>query len=250
MATTSTALGIDVGGSGIKGAPVDLRKGAFADDRLRIPTPDVATPDAVCDVVAEIVSQFGLKKDAAVGITLPAVVTHGVARSAANIDPSWVDVDAEALFTKRLGRDVVIVNDADAAGVAERHFGAARKHDGLVVLTTLGTGIGSAVLLDGQLMPNSELGHLEIDGHDAETRAADSAREREELDWEQWAQRLTRYYRVVEDLLWPDLFVVGGGVSKHADHFLPLLEIRTEIVPAKLRNKAGIIGAAYLAANA
>lgn len=250
MATTSTALGIDVGGSGIKGAPVDLRKGAFADDRLRIPTPDVATPDAVCDVVAEIVSQFGLKKDAAVGITLPAVVTHGVARSAANIDPSWVDVDAEALFEKRLGRDVVIVNDADAAGVAERHFGAARKQDGLVVLTTLGTGIGSAVLLDGQLMPNSELGHLEIDGHDAETRAADSAREREDLDWEQWAQRLTRYYRVVEDLLWPDLFVVGGGVSKHADHFLPLLDIRTEIVPAKLRNKAGIIGAAYLAANA
>lgn len=250
MAKKSIALGIDVGGSGIKGAPVDLDKGAFADDRLRIPTPDVSTPEAVCDVVAEIASQFQVKKDTPIGITLPAVVTHGVARSAANIDPSWVDCHAEELFEDRLGRDVTIVNDADAAGVAERQYGAARKQDGLVILTTLGTGIGSAMLMDGRLVPNSELGHLELEGHDAEKRAADSAREREELDWETWAGRLTTYYRHVEGLFSPDLFVVGGGISKRADEFLPLLDIRTPIVPAKLRNKAGIVGAAYLAAEA
>ena len=249
MGKKEHALGVDIGGSGIKGAPVDLDKGAFADDRLRIPTPDVATPEAVSEVVADIVEHFSLKKGAPVGITLPAVVTHGVARSAANIDPSWIDCDARELFTERLGRPVTLVNDADAAGVAEGQFGAAKKQDGLVILTTLGTGIGSAMLLDGDLVPNSELGHLEIDGHDAETRAAESARDREELDWEEWAQRLTTYYRRVEDLFWPELFVVGGGISKRADEFLPLLQIRTEIVPAKLKNKAGIIGAAYLAAR-
>lgn len=249
MGKSTIALGIDVGGTGIKGAPVDLDKGAFADDRLRIPTPDVATPEAVCDVVAEIAGQFNLGKSTPVGITLPAVVTHGVARSAANIDESWIGCHAEDLFEKRLGRDVTILNDADAAGVAERQYGAARKQDGLVILTTLGTGIGSAMLVDGALVPNTELGHLELDGHDAESRAASSAREREELSWQEWAERLTRYYRHVEDLFWPDLFVVGGGVSKQADSFLPLLDIRTPIVPAKLKNKAGIIGAAYLAAR-
>lgn len=249
MGKSTIALGIDVGGTGIKGAPVDLDKGAFADDRLRIPTPDVATPEAVCDVVAEIAGQFNLSKGTPVGITLPAVVTHGVARSAANIDESWIGCHAEDLFEGRLGRDVTILNDADAAGVAERQYGAARKQDGLVILTTLGTGIGSAMLVDGVLVPNTELGHLELDGHDAESRAASSAREREELSWQEWAERLTRYYRHVEDLFWPDLFVVGGGVSKQADSFLPLLDIRTPIVPAKLKNKAGIIGAAYLAAR-
>lgn len=249
MGKSTIALGIDVGGTGIKGAPVDLDKGAFADDRLRIPTPDVATPEAVCDVVAEIAGQFNLGTGTPVGITLPAVVTHGVARSAANIDESWIGCHAEDLFEERLGRDVTILNDADAAGVAERQYGAARKQDGLVILTTLGTGIGSAMLVDGVLVPNTELGHLELDGHDAESRAASSAREREELSWQEWAERLTRYYRHVEDLFWPDLFVVGGGVSKQADSFLPLLDIRTPIVPAKLKNKAGIIGAAYLAAR-
>lgn len=249
MGKKAHALGIDIGGSGIKGAPVDLDKGTFADDRLRIATPDGASPEDVAEVVAQIADHFDVG-DVPVGITVPGVVTHGRVRSAANIDRSWIDLDAEKLFSKRLGRKVHLVNDADAAGVAERHYGAAHKHDGLVILTTLGTGIGTAVINEGELVPNAELGHLEIDGHDAETRAAESVREREGLDWPEWAERLQRYYRHLEDLLWPDLFVVGGGVSKHSDAFLPLLDIRTEIIPAKLKNKAGIIGAARLAKRA
>lgn len=246
---THHALGIDIGGSGIKGAPVDLDKGRFTEDRLRIATPEEATPDAVCDVVEQIAQHFSVDTDVPLGITLPAVVTHGVVRSAANIDRSWVDLDADTLFGERLGRPVHLVNDADAAGIAELHHGAAMGHEGLVVLTTLGTGIGSALIMDGVLVPNTELGHLEIDGHDAETRAAESARDREGLDWEQWAQRLQVYYAHLESILRPDLIVVGGGVSKQADQFLPLLDLRTDIVPAKLRNKAGIIGAAHLAAR-
>lgn len=249
MSKKHDALGIDIGGSGIKGAPVNLDKGGFADDRLRIATPEEATPEAVCDVVEQIADHFSVKKDVPLGITLPAVVTHGVVRSAANIDKSWVGVDADSLFGKRLGRPVHLVNDADAAGVAERHYGAAKGRKGLVLLTTLGTGIGSALLIDGHLVPNSELGHLELDGHDAETRAAESVRDREGLDTAEWAERLQRYYSHVESLFWPDLIVVGGGVSKQADQFLPLLDLRTEIIPAKLRNKAGIIGAAHLAAK-
>ena len=241
------AFGIDIGGSGIKGAPVDLDKGSFTDDRLRIATPEESTPEAVCVVVAQIVDHFSVKKDVPLGITLPAVVTHGVVQSAANIDKSWIGVDADALCRQRLGRPVHLVNDADAAGVAERHYGAAKGKKGLVILTTLGTGIGSALLIDGRLVPNTELGHLELDGHDAETRAAESVREREGIDTEEWAERLQRYYSHVESLFSPDLFVVGGGVSKQADTFLPLLDLRTEIVPAKLRNKAGIIGSARLA---
>ncbi|WP_338747935.1 polyphosphate--glucose phosphotransferase [Janibacter alittae] len=246
---THHALGIDIGGSGIKGAPVDLDKGRFAEDRLRIATPEEATPDAVCDVVEQIAQHFSVDTDVPLGITLPAVVTHGVVRSAANIDRSWVDLDADTLFSERLGRPVHLVNDADAAGVAELHHGAARGHTGLVVLTTLGTGIGSALIMDGRLVPNTELGHLEIDGYDAETRAAESVREREGLSWQEWAHRLQTYYAHLESLLRPDLIVVGGGVSKQADQFLPLLDLRTDIVPAKLRNKAGIIGAAHLAAR-
>ena len=246
--STYHALGIDIGGSGIKGAPVDLERGRFTEDRLRIATPEEATPEAVCEVVEQIADHFSVAKDVPLGITVPAVVTHGTVRSAANIDRSWIGVDGDALFTERLGRSVHLVNDADAAGVAERHYGAAKDRDGLVVLTTLGTGIGSALLFDGHLVPNTELGHLEIDGHDAETRAAESVRERDDLDWAGWAERLQVYYSHLEGLLWPDLIVVGGGVSKQADKFLPLLDLRTEIVPAKLRNKAGIIGAARLAA--
>lgn len=249
MSKKYDALGIDIGGSGIKGAPVDLSKGAFAEDRLRIATPEHSTPDAVCDVVEQVVDHFDVKKGVPVGITVPAAVTHGVVRTAANIDSSWIGTDAATLFADRLGREVHVVNDADAAGVAERYYGAARDHDGVVVLTTLGTGIGTALLVDGHLVPNTELGHLEIDGHDAETRAADSAREREGLDIEEWAQRLQTYYSRLEALLWPDLFVVGGGVSKRAAEFLPLLDLRTEILPARLKNKAGIIGAARLAAK-
>lgn len=247
MSKKHQALGIDIGGSGIKGAPVNLDKGTFAEDRLRIATPEEATPEAVCDVVEQVAEHFSVKKDVPLGITLPAVVTHGVVQSAANIDKSWIGVDADALFRQRLGRPVHLVNDADAAGVAERHYGAAKGKKGLVILTTLGTGIGSALLIDGRLVPNTELGHLELDGHDAETRAAESVREREGIDTEEWAERLQRYYSHVESLFSPDLFVVGGGVSKQADTFLPLLDLRTEIVPAKLRNKAGIIGSARLA---
>ncbi len=246
--TSRTALGIDVGGSGIKGATVDLETGELTADRLRIETPQPSTPDAVAEVVAQIVEHFadGLG-EGAVGVTVPAVVTSGVVRTAANIDQSWIGADADALFTGRLGRAVHVVNDADAAGVAEARFGAARTTKGLVVVTTLGTGIGTALLLDGKLVPNSELGHLEIDGRDAESRAASSARDNDELSWAQYAERLQRFYGVIEDLLWPTLIVVGGGISKKSDKFLPLLHLRAPIVAAQLRNEAGIIGAAVLA---
>lgn len=245
-----SVLGIDFGGSGIKGAPVDLSTGAFASDRLRIETPQPATPPVVADVVGQIADHFAdLVGNSAIGVTIPAVCQNGVARSAANIDPSWVDVDVDALFTERLQRPVHVVNDADAAGVAEARYGAARGVSGLVILTTLGTGIGSALILDGRLIPNSELGHLQIDGHDAEQVAAHAAKEREDLSYEEWAVRLQRYYSVVEALLWPEMFLVGGGVSKRADQFLPLLHLRTPIAPARLKNTAGIVGAAALAAD-
>jgi len=244
------AFGIDIGGSGIKGAPVDLHKGEFAADRLRIPTPLPATPDAVAKTVAEIVDSFDLDKKVPIGVTFPAVMLHGVAQSAANVDKSWIGTDAQKLFSDATDRKVVAVNDADAAGFAEVAYGAAKDVDGVVLVVTLGTGIGSALIVDGQLVPNTELGHLEIDGHDAESRAAESVRDREGLDWEQWAQRLQRYFTVVENLFWPDLIVVGGGVSKHHKDFLPLLDLRTTIVPAELRNAAGIVGAAALAAEA
>ena len=238
-------IGIDFGGSGIKAAPVDLTAGEFAAERSRIPTPEQSTPDAVAEVMAELVARF---PDATgpIGVTIPGVVHNGVVHSAANIDKGWIGTDADTLLTEHLGRDVHVVNDADAAGVAELRYGAARGRSGLVVLTTLGTGIGSALLYDGVLVPNSELGHLEIDGHVAEKRAAASIMTNEGLSWTEWAARLTTYYRTVERLLSPDLFVVGGGVSKDAAQFLPLLEIDTEIVPAVLRNRAGIIGAAVL----
>ncbi len=248
MARKGLPLGIDVGGSGIKGAPVDLRQGEFAADRVRIPTPEPATPEAVCEVIAEVVDAFDdVRGSSPIGVTVPGVVTHGVVRSAANIDDAWIGADAAALLEERLDHPVVLVNDADAAGLAEMHYGAAKGEEGLVVLTTLGTGIGTALITEGVLVPNSELGHLEVDGHDAESRAAESARDREGLSWEAWAERLQRYYSHLEDLLWPDLFVVGGGVSKKSREFLPLLDLRTPIVPAQLRNKAGIIGAAHLA---
>jgi len=246
---SQAAFGIDFGGTGIKGAPVDLTAGDFAAERVRITTPQPATPDAVATVFAELLSHFP-EATGAVGVTVPAVVRHGVVSSAANIDPSWIGTDADALLTKATGREVHVVNDADAAGLAEVAYGAARGQRGLVVVTTLGTGIGSALVHDGVLVPNSELGHLEIDGHDAESRAANSARESEALSWEEWAVRLTRYYAVVEALLSPDLFVVGGGVSKEADEFLPLLDLQTPIVPATLRNRAGVVGAALHASRA
>ena len=241
-------LGIDVGGSGIKGASVDLKKGGFAGKRKRIDTPAKSTPEAVGDIIGQIVDHFDeVRGDSPIGITVPGVVTKGVVRSAANIDKSWLDFEAETMLEEKLGHDVVLVNDADAAGVAELHYGAAKGQQGLVILTTLGTGIGTALIHNGVLIPNSELGHLELDGHDAEKRAASSIKDTEGLTYPEWAERLQRYYSHLENLLWPDLFVVGGGVSKDSDEFLPLLKLRTPIVPAQLENKAGIIGAAHLA---
>ncbi len=241
-------IGIDFGGSGIKAAPVDLGSGEFSAERERIDTPQPATPDAVADVMVELLDRFD-GRESAVGVTIPAVVRRGVVASAANIDDRWIGTNADSLLTDRLGREVHVLNDADAAGIAEARYGAARGRNGLVVLTTLGTGIGTALLFDGVLVPNSELGHLEIDGHDAETRAANKPREDEELSWQEWATRLTTYYRSLERLLAPTLFVVGGGVSKHSAQFLPLIDIETEIVPASLRNTAGIVGAASMASD-
>jgi polyphosphate glucokinase len=246
---SGSPVGIDFGGSGIKGAPVDLTKGEFIAERVRIDTPSPSTPDAVAAVFVQLLASFP-ECDGSVGVTVPGVVTHGVVHSAANIDEHWIGEDADALFTKATGRDVHVVNDADAAGLAEVRYGAAQGRRGLVIVTTLGTGIGSALVYDGVLVPNSELGHLEIEGHDAERRAASSAREREDLSWHEWAKRLTTYYRKLEQLFSPDLFVVGGGVSKKADEFLPLVEIDTEIVPAQLLNAAGIVGAALYATEA
>lgn len=241
-------IGIDFGGSGIKAAPVDLSTGEFAAERERIDTPEKSTPDAVAEVMAELLSRFD-DQTSPVGVTVPGVVRHGVVSSAANIHKSWIGTDAHALLTKALGREVAALNDADAAGLAEARYGVAVNRPGLVLVTTLGTGIGSAFVYDGVLVPNSELGHLEIDGHDAESRAANSARKREDLTWEEWAERLTTYYRTVEALFSPDLIVVGGGVSKHAADFMHLIDIDTEIISATLRNTAGIVGAAALAAD-
>lgn len=241
-------IGIDFGGSGIKAAPVDLGVGDFATDRQRIDTPQPSTPEAVADVMTELVNRFP-EATGPVGVAIPGVVRAGVVHSAANIDKGWLGTDADALLTERLGRDVHVVNDADAAGVAELRYGAAKGRQGLVILTTLGTGIGSALLYNGVLIPNSELGHLEIDGHVAEKRAAASIKTNEDLSWEEYAARLTTYYRTLEKLFSPDLFVVGGGVSKDAGQFLPLIAIDTEIIPATLRNRAGIIGAAAITSD-
>ena len=241
-------IGIDFGGTGIKAAAVDLDAGAFASDREKIDTPRPATPEAVSEVFETLLGRLP-GSTSVIGVTVPGVVRRGVVGSAANIDPSWIDTDADALFTEALGRDVHVVNDADAAGIAEVEFGAAKGQDGLVIVTTLGTGIGTALIHDGVLVPNAELGHLEIEGYDAETRAANSAREEEGLSWESWAERLTTYYSTLERLFSPELIVVGGGVSKSSDDFLHLVEIETPLVPARLRNQAGIIGAALLASR-
>lgn len=252
MAGHTVGLGIDIGGSGIKGAPVDLTTGQFLQPRQKIATPKKSTPEAVAAIVDQIADMFtdDLPKDAPIGVTIPGVVQHGVVRTAANIDKSWIDAPGEEIFSQALGRRCLLVNDADAAGVAEQRYGAATDRQGLVILTTLGTGIGIALLHDGVLIPNCEMGHIEIGGHDAEERAASSAREREGLSYEEWAtKRLQPYYSALENLLWPDLFVVGGGVSRKHAKFLPLLTLRTPIVPATLENQAGIVGAAALAAD-
>jgi polyphosphate glucokinase len=248
---TSHAIGIDIGGTGIKGAVVDLATGDLVSDRRKLATPDGGRPADILKSTRDLLTEFDDPSSPRlpIGVCFPAIVKHGHTRSAANISDEWIGLPAERMFEDELGRDIHFINDADAAGVAEMRFGAAKGVDGLAILTTLGTGIGSAFLYDGVLVPNSELGHLEIDGHDAEQRAAYSPMERESLSWSDWAVRLQRYYSVVEFLFSPDLFIVGGGVSKHQEQFLPLLDLKTPIVPAVHRNNAGILGAASLASH-
>lgn len=241
------AFGIDIGGSGIKGAIVDVATGELATERRRIRTPQPSTPVAVAAVVAELVSDAGWRGD--IGATFPAVIKHGVAQSAANVDPTWVGTDVDQVFTEVVGggSEVIVLNDADAAGIAEARFGAAKGVSGVVILLTFGTGIGSALLVDGVLVPNTELGHLELDGHDAESRAAASVKDEHKLSYKTWAQRVNHYMRHVERLFTPDLFVVGGGVSKDSDKWVPLLDLNTPVKPAQLLNNAGIVGAAIAA---
>ncbi|MER7007593.1 polyphosphate--glucose phosphotransferase [Dactylosporangium sp. NPDC000555] len=245
-------LGIDIGGSGIKGAPVDLATGVFTADRVRIETPQPADVASVVRTVESVAGAFD--PAVSIGITFPAVVQHGVTKTAANVDASWVDAPAERLFTEALGRPVTVLNDADAAGVAELEYGAGKGVGGLVVMVTFGTGIGSALFIDGRLVPNTELGHvqmsgLHLHGGDAEDYASDRVREAHGLGWAEWAERVQTYLRHLHALLWPDLIIIGGGVSKKADRFLHLVDVPTRVVPATLQNNAGIVGAALLAAR-
>ncbi|MDO4665909.1 MAG: ROK family protein [Actinomycetaceae bacterium] len=241
------AFGIDVGGSGIKGAYVNLETGDCEGDRHLIPTPTPATPAAVGETIAKLLDQAEVSAQTPIGVAFPAPLRHGMVRFMANLDQSWVGANLTEVVRTSAGRSVVPLNDADAAGYAEVAYGAAKGKGGLVVATTLGTGIGTALIHEGKLIPNTELGHIEIDGVDAETRTSAAARTREELGWDQWAERLQKYYSALELLLTPDLFIVGGGVSQRYEHFLPLLDLQTPIIPAQLRNDAGIVGAAYLA---
>ena len=247
---TDHAIGIDIGGTGIKGAVVDLGTGHLVTERFKVRTPEGGRPRDILNATEELLAGIAEEADGTklpLGLCFPAVVKHGRTLSAANVSEEWIGLPAEGLFEQSLGREIHFINDADAAGIAELRYGAIAGVDGVVILTTLGTGIGSALINDGVLVPNTELGHLELDGHDAERRAAYSAMERESLGWEEWAKRLQRYYSHLEFLFSPDLFVVGGGVSKHHEQFLPLLDLQTKIVPAVHRNNAGILGAASLA---
>jgi polyphosphate glucokinase len=242
------ALGIDIGGSGIKAAVVDLETGTLISDRRRLETPHPATPSAVAGEVRRLVQLFEWAR--LIGATFPAVVQHGVARTAANVDRSWIGTDVAAALTEAVERPVVVVNDADAAGLAELRHGAAKGVSGTVLVLTFGTGIGSALFTDGVLVANTELGHVELDGADAEVRAADSAREREGLSWSKWAARVQAYLHHLENLISPDLVIVGGGVSKHADKWLPKIDLRAPIRVAAFGNNAGILGAALIAQQA
>lgn len=241
----TTLFGVDIGGTGIKGAPVDTKTGKLADERHRILTPNPSKPDAVAAVVKEVAEHFGW--DGAIGVAFPSVVRRGVVETAANIDDAWIGVDLPELLGAQTGAPVAVVNDADAAAIAEMEFGAGRGHEGTILMVTLGTGIGTAMFTNGTLVPNTELGHLQIRGKDAEHRASEIARERDKLSWKHWAKRLNEYFAAIEGVLWVDRIIIGGGVSKKHDKFLPLLETRAEIVPAELLNEAGIVGAALAA---
>jgi polyphosphate glucokinase len=248
---TRHAVGIDVGGTGIKGALVDLASGELVSDRIKYPTPEHATPEDVAGIIGQILSDIGKPAEGpAIGVCLPAVVVRGTTKTAANISDRWIDFPAERFLADTLGRPVTLLNDADAAGVAEAHFGAAKDVSGLVIVTTLGTGIGSAFIHNGVLVPNTELGHLELDGAVVETTTSRVAAQQDDLDFQHWATRLERFYRHVVRLFSPDLIVVGGGVSKQAGNFLPFISLDTPMVAATHRNNAGILGAAYLAAHA
>ena len=244
------AIGIDIGGTGIKGAVVDVSTGKLLGDRVKLPTPAGGEPNDIVDTVHQVITTLGgAGKKTPLGVCFPAVVIKGKTLSAANVSKNWIGLEAEKLFEKSLDRDIRFVNDADAAGYAETLYGAAEKHKGLVIMTTLGTGIGTAIIYKGVLLPNAELGHIELDGVDYESMASFSAKEREKLSWEEWAARLQRYYSALEAYFHPDLFIVGGGVSKEHEDFVPLLKLDTPIVPAALRNNAGILGAAALASG-
>lgn len=242
----AVAIGIDVGGTGIKGAPVDLRTGELAAPRHYLATPQPATPDAVAATVRELRDHFAdVPAEAPVGVTVPAVVRRGIVRTAANIDPVWIGTHGVNLFADALGGPVTLLNDADAAGLAEIALGAGRGVEGVVLVVTLGTGIGSALFVDGRLVPNTELGHLTIDGVDCCPWASAAARVQENLSWAQWVSRLQDYLAYAESLLWPDLVIIGGGISADADQFLPLLQIEAPVVRARMGNDSGIIGAAF-----
>ncbi|MGW4381113.1 polyphosphate--glucose phosphotransferase [Kitasatospora sp. NPDC004531] len=242
----TTVFGVDIGGSGIKGAPVDLDRGVLAQERHKVLTPHPSGPDAVIDAVCEVVRHFD--HHGPVGLTFPGVVVDGHTRTAANVDKGWIGLDAATRFTEALGMPATVVNDADAAGLAEVTHGAGRGRSGVVLLLTFGTGIGSALFSDGVLVPNTELGHLEMRGKDAERRASSAAKERHDLSWPQWAGRVDEYLDLLEMLFSPQLVIIGGGVSRKHEKFLPLLkDRRAEVVPAELRNDAGIVGAAMAA---
>lgn len=247
---STTAVGIDIGGTGIKGAIVDISTGELVSDRIKIATPHGGKPDDIVSTVHKLIKKLGgVSKNEPVGVCFPAIVVKGRTLSAANVSKKWIGLEAERLFEKGLNRDIHFVNDADAAGYAENRYGAARSATGLTIMTTLGTGIGTALIYNGVLIPNAELGHIEIDGVDYESQASYSAKVRDDLNWEEWAERLQRYYSQLEAYFSPELFVVGGGVSKEYEDFLPLLNLKTPIVPATLRNNAGILGAAALASG-
>lgn len=243
----TTAIGIDIGGSGVKGARVNVGTGALVSERIKYPTPVGGHPDDILATVEQILADLDSSRDELMGVCFPAVVRHGVTMSAANVSSDWIGFPAERMFADSLDREVHFINDADAAGFAEARLGAARNVAGLVIVVTLGTGIGTALISEGVLVPNAELGHLEVDGVDAESRASNSAREREGLGFDEWGGRLTRYFSHLEMLFSPDLFVIGGGVSKEHQEFFPHIHIDTPIKPAQLLNNAGIVGSAVLA---
>jgi len=244
----SRAIGVDIGGSGIKAAVVDVAAGKLTSERIRVPTPQPATPDAVIAATAGLVEQLDAP-GVPVGVGVPAVVLSGTVRYVANLDASWLTVNVEQALQARVGRRCAVLNDADAAGLAEVRFGAGTGHAGVVLMLTLGTGIGSALFIDGALVPNTEFGHIEVRGKDGEHRASAGARERHGWSYEKWAKHLDEYLRRIDALVWPDLIILGGGISRKADRFLPLLDVRPPVVAATLQNQAGIVGAAVRAAT-